>query len=353
MSVKFSRLVFNISITSILSISSFAITTSAFAAAGGNSGNSKGTTTTGSTGTTTTGSKGTTTTGSTGSTTTGSTGSTTTGSTGTTTTGSTGTTTTGSTGTTTTGSTGTTTTSTATSIGFSATGTNTYNNSNGELSASVLFNKLSNGMLSVTLSNTALKGISDPSDVLTSVFWDYAGSPLNLTYVSATAPTVVSGSSTIGTNVDLKSSNEWQYKSTTSSTGLGGDATSGGTKVSQQYGLGTAGLGIFQGGTGQQFNYGVINGYASNANKAVKGGSFVEDTATFMFSGLATDFDVSKIGNVRFQYGTNLAETSITGIVIPKPKKKVPEPSIIFGLSALAAGSLAMKKKNSNSALQA
>jgi hypothetical protein len=207
-------------------------------------------------------------------------------------------------------------------------------------------------MLSVTLSNTALKGISDPSDVLTSVFWDYGGSPLNLNYVSATAPTLVNGSGTIGTNVDLKSINEWQYKSTATSTGLGGDATSGGTKVSQKYGLGTAGLGIFQGGTGQQFNYGVINGYASNANNPVKSGKFVEDSATFLFSGLAADFDVNKIGNVRFQYGTNLAEASITGITPIKPKKKVPEPSIIFGLSALVAGSLAARKIT-DSALQA
>jgi hypothetical protein len=235
---------------------------------------------------------------------------------------------------------------TISSTSFSATGQNTYNKSNGELSASVLFSYLSNGMLSVTLSNTASKGISDPSDVLTSVFWDYAGSPLNLSFVSATAPTVVSGSGTTGTNVDLKSSNEWQFKSTTSSTGLGGDTNSGGTAVSQQYGLGTAGLGIFQGGTGQQFNYGIISGYADNANKAVKDGSFVKNSATYYFSNLGSDFDVNKIGNVRFQYGTNLAEASLT----PK-KKRVPEPSIIFALSAFAVGSLAMKKRRANSAL--
>ncbi len=75
-------------------------------------------------------------------------------------------------------------------------------------------------------------------------------------------------------------------------------------------------------------------------------GSFVKNSATYYFSNLGCDFDVNKIGNVRFQYGTNLAEASLTST-----KKKVPEPSIIFTLSAFAVGSLAMKKKRTNSAL--
>jgi hypothetical protein len=228
------------------------------------------------------------------------------------------------------------------SISYSATGTNTYNGSNGELSASVLFNYLNNGNLEVKLSNTALKGISDPSDVLTSVFWDYAGSPLNLSLQSATAPTVVSGTGTTGTNVDLKKINEWQYKSTTVTTGLGGDTTtSGATSVSQHYGLGTAGLGIFQGGTGQQFDYAIISGYATNANKPVLGGQFVKDYATFVFSGLAADFNVNNISNIRFQYGTNLAETSIKPV-----KKKIPESRTIPALALFTIGVLKLTAKN-------
>ncbi|OKH39877.1 hypothetical protein NIES2101_35230 [Calothrix sp. HK-06] len=228
---------------------------------------------------------------------------------------------------------------------------NTYNGSNSALSASVVFDYLSNGTLAVTLSNTALNGIKDPSDVLTSVFWDYAGSPLNLSFLSATAPAVISGSSTTGTNVDLKSINEWKYESTTSGTGLGGSTTIANRAVSQQYGLGTAGLGIFQGGGGQQFNYGVISGYSSNANKAVEDGTFVKDSATFLFSGLTSNFDITKIGNVRFQYGTNLAEAYI----VPKPKepkRKVPEPGLNAALALIAVGGLVKLNKKTTKILK-
>ncbi|MBW4599367.1 MAG: PEP-CTERM sorting domain-containing protein [Calothrix sp. FI2-JRJ7] len=228
---------------------------------------------------------------------------------------------------------------------------NTYNGTNSALSASVVFDYLSNGTLAVTLSNTALNGIKDPSDVLTSVFWDYAGSPLNLSFLSATAPTTFNASGTIGTNVDLKAINEWKYESITSATGLGGDMTSGGTAVSQKYGLGTAGLGIFQGGGGQQFNYGVISGYSSNANNPVKTGTFVKDSATFLFSGLTSSFDITKIGNVRFQYGTNLAEAYI----VPKPKepkRKVPEPGVNAALAFMAVGGLIKLNKKTTKILK-
>jgi hypothetical protein len=229
------------------------------------------------------------------------------------------------------------------SISYSATGTNTYQGANRALSASVLFNYLSNGMLEVKLSNTGPGAIA-PSDILTSVFWDYDGSPLNLSLLSVTAPTVIKNNVVTGTNVNLTTSKpgEWQYKATTATAGLGGNiSSSGATSVSQQYGLGTAGLGIFQGGTGQQFNYGIVSSIGSSANNAVKGGSFVDDYATFVFSGLASNFDVNKIDNIRFQYGTNLAETSIT----PK-KKKVPEPTTIPALGLFAIGVLKLTTKN-------
>jgi hypothetical protein len=229
------------------------------------------------------------------------------------------------------------------SISYSATGTNTYQGANRALSASVLFNYLSNGTLEVQLSNTGPAAIA-PSDILTSVFWDYEGSPLNLSLLSVTAPSIIKNNVVTATNVNLTTSNpgEWQYRSTTATAGLGGNiSTSGATSVSQQYGLGTAGLGIFQGGTGQQFNYGIVSSIGSGANNPVKAGSFVNDYATFVFSGLAPNFDVNKIDNVRFQYGTNLSEANIT----PK-RKKVPEPTTIPALGLFAVGVLKLTTKN-------
>jgi hypothetical protein len=227
---------------------------------------------------------------------------------------------------------------------FAATGTNTYDGSNDPLGASVLFNYVNN-ILAVTLTNTSALGISNPSDVLTSVFWDYGGTPLNLSFNSATAPTVVGASA--GSNVDLKTIQEWRYAA--NSAGLGGDVSTGGTAVTQKYGLGTAGLGIFGGGAGgQQFNYGIITGLASDANNAVKAGTFVKNSATFQFTGLAADFDVTKISNVRFQYGTSLKETTLVVADTPPPPpkpRKVPEPATATALLLAGWGMLRSRKQ--------
>jgi hypothetical protein len=185
-------------------------------------------------------------------------------------------------------------------------------------------------------------GISNPSDVLTSVFWDYNGSPLNLAMTSATAPIVTSGGgTTTANNVNLLGSlNEWKLPNT-------GTGTASLPGISQKYGLGTAGLGIFQGGGGQQFNYGIISGYESNANNAVKSGTFVKGSASFVLSGLTAGFDLTKIGNIRFQYGTSLAETSLTPLVqiAPPPKAKVPEPSAIAALTTVVLGVMKSRRK--------
>jgi hypothetical protein len=159
---------------------------------------------------------------------------------------------------------------------------------------------------------------------------------------SATAPIVTStGGTTTTNNVNLLGSlNEWKLPNTgTGTTSLPG--------ISQKYGLGTAGLGIFQGGGGQQFNYGIISGYESNANNAVKSGTFVKGSASFVLSGLTAGFDLTKIGNIRFQYGTSLAETSLTPLVqiAPPPKAKVPEPSTIVALSTVALGVMKRRRK--------
>jgi len=232
----------------------------------------------------------------------------------------------------------------ATSLSFTATGNNpTTNNS---LGASVLFDDaFSPGNLAITLTNTG-PGASAPSDVLTSVFWDYDGSPLtSLSLLSAIAPSVVGG--TPGTNVNLASPlNEWKLPSNS-------NGTSDLPGITQNYGLGTAGLGIFQGGGGQQFNYGIINGY-DNPNPAVSNGTFVNGAATFVLAGLPTGFDITKIGNIRFQYGTALSEPSLTGTRVTPPADNnnpplvensvsVPEPATMAGLSLVAASLMASR----------
>ncbi len=253
----------------------------------------------------------------------------------------------------------------ANSVTFSATGTNTYAANNNPLSAFAVFDdSLGQNKLKLTLTNT--KAASDPSDILTAVFWDYAGSPLSLSLSSATAATVTkyvttgngnNAQTTLNTTsnvnlLDVSSASglqqEWAFASTTTATGLGGDVRKTGSKaVTEHYGLGTAGLGIFQNiGGSQQFKYGITNGYNSNANSPIQSSPLVNNSASFVLSGLNADFDVTKISNIRFQYGTALNETS-TYYVAPVPPKKIPESRTIVALGLFVMGVLKLLKKKS------
>ncbi|MCC5603988.1 XDD4 family exosortase-dependent surface protein [Nostoc favosum] len=238
----------------------------------------------------------------------------------------------------------------AASMTFSATGTNPVSGGTSkDLAAKAVFDDSIAGKLTLTLTNTG-PGASAPSDVLTGIFWDYAGSPLtNLTLSSAKAPTVIKNNVTTGTNVDLTKVGgkvEWGFAKTIVSSGLGG-ASGIINKVTQHYGFGTAGFGISPGfnlSGGQQFNYGIITGYDS-PNPAVSGRTFVKNSATFVFSGLPTGFDSTKIQNVHFQYGTGLDEPSTYYIAPPPPPKKVPESGATVALGLFALGALRVAKK--------
>ncbi|MFN6488101.1 MULTISPECIES: XDD4 family exosortase-dependent surface protein [unclassified Nostoc] len=241
----------------------------------------------------------------------------------------------------------------AASLSFSATGTNPISGgTSNALSATAVFDNSIAGQLKLTLTNTG-PGASAPSDVLTGIFWDYAGSPLtNLTMSSAKATSLITNNVTTTGTFDLTKVNgnkvEWGFAKTTASSGLGG-ATGVANPVTQHYGIGTAGFGINPGfglSGGQQFNYGIITGYDS-ANSAVSGGTFVKNSATFTFSGLPTGFDLTKIQNIRFQYGTALNEPSTYYIAPPPPPKKVPEPSATVALGLFAVGALKVAKKKS------
>ncbi|MBD2567661.1 XDD4 family exosortase-dependent surface protein [Anabaena lutea] len=240
----------------------------------------------------------------------------------------------------------------AASMTFSATGTNSATSSS--LESSVIFNdSLNPGKLTITLTNLGA-GAKAPSDVLTSLFWDYNGSsPLNLSLASATAATVTQkNTNTTTSNVNLLNTpngKEWAFASTTKASGLGGDVSAAGAvAVTQQYGLGTAGLGIFQGiGGSSQQKYGIINGYGSGANNPIKTNPFVNNSATFVLSGLTAGFDIKKISNIRFQYGTNLNEAATYYVAPPPPPQKVPEPSAAVALGLFAIGGVRVVKKKS------
>ncbi|MEH1949021.1 MAG: XDD4 family exosortase-dependent surface protein [Nostoc sp.] len=187
----------------------------------------------------------------------------------------------------------------------------TFTSSSGNLAASADF-QLNGDVLTLKLTNTSSQDILAPTDLLTGVFFN-ASKSLNL--VSATLGLgskvyqngYVSLLQPINLSVDsLKGG--WQYQSNISDSGLQG--------INQ--GIGTAGLGIFNGnltGNGNQFDYGLLSASSNltaNANKPVKETSLIENSLIFTFLG-ASNLTESSFNNIIFQYGTNLSEPQLAG----------------------------------------
>ncbi|MBL8179748.1 MAG: PEP-CTERM sorting domain-containing protein, partial [Bryobacterales bacterium] len=180
--------------------------------------------------------------------------------------------------------------------------------------------------------------VSRPSDVLTALLWDMGNNSAVLTNYDAD---VTAGSTPGGQDLDNVGGNdEWRFRQNPA--GLAG--------VTQHYGVGTAGMGIFGGGGGgQQMQWGLINGKMANANSPINSGTFIQNSATFAFT-VPSGFS-GTISNVRFQYGTSLTEPSIlcanaAACRPPDSDTPTPEPST-FGMMGLAGASLvvAMRRR--------
>jgi hypothetical protein len=162
--------------------------------------------------------------------------------------------------------------------------------------------------LIVTLRNDASMDVMVPDEILTCLFFEYAGSPLTLTPVSALLPSgaVVHFGPSNGGNVG----GEWQY--------LAGVVWPEGSG----YGISSVGLDIFslpnfngpnlQGPLaldGLQYGLTSTGDNPSTGNSAVTGRfALIQDAVVFTLSGLPVGFDLGLIGNVWFQYGTDLSE---------------------------------------------
>ncbi|MBL8848991.1 MAG: PEP-CTERM sorting domain-containing protein [Planctomycetaceae bacterium] len=179
-----------------------------------------------------------------------------------------------------------------------------------------------------------------PTDVLTGLFFDYNGGfGPSLSFTSATTPTMTYGNNP--TNLKLSATpGGWDFKQSSSS--LSG--------LTQHYGLGTAGFGIFGGGTssggsGHPSNFGIVNSlYVNGENNSGIGLTtpYAKDSITFTFA-VSGVFDTSKISNVRFQYGTNLNEGSTPGTFLHAPE---PASLTLFGFGALGIAGVARRRRH-------
>lgn len=213
----------------------------------------------------------------------------------------------------------------------------TYIATSGSLSASATFANV-NGKLVVTLSNNA-SSVSLPSQVLTALFFDVAGSNPILTPESAILPsgsqTCLNGVCTAATEPNV--GGEWAYKA-------------GIAVLGREYGISSTGIDIFGSGNfgganlagpdgvdGMQYGLVPVN-YTPNgglANQVV-----VAKSVAFTLGGLPIGFDPqAMINHVYFQYGTSLSEPRIPGDPAPPPPG-VPEPATMAvmgsGLMGLA-----------------
>jgi hypothetical protein len=182
--------------------------------------------------------------------------------------------------------------------------------------------------LRARLTNTSMTDVLQNPDVLTGVFFDVAGTP-NLVKNSAKladGSTVLHGAAGAGGNVG----GEWGYKRNTS--GLGGGVT-------QRYGISAVGLGIFSpsnrfdttqnlfappSGSLNGIDYGLTSSVDDPATGAshVSGSEawpLIKNGVIFQLTGLPTTFQLSDIRNIRFQYGSSLAEPHFTGSYVPEP----------------------------------
>jgi hypothetical protein len=195
----------------------------------------------------------------------------------------------------------------------------------GGRSASATFT-LTGDTLTLTLTNTG-GDVTDPTQVLTGVFFKLAGDPTlgktsallgaGSTVLFAPASAVTGSLSPAGPDVG----GEWAY-------------LSGLNQYSANQGVSSAGLGIF--GPGNRFRtdsnlegpdsvdglqYGITSGSdnPSTGNAAVTGANaLIQNSVVFRFSG-AMGLTAAKLSDVTFQYGTALDDASIHGSVVPVP----------------------------------
>lgn len=218
----------------------------------------------------------------------------------------------------------------------SAQGSIVFSGSAGSKSATAEFD-VSGSNLIVKLKNTSSADVMVPSDLLTAMFFNVSGANVPFTRVSAVlgAGSVVMNGTTDPGNVV---GGEWAYN-------FASGGFSGGGAGSRRYGISSTGLNDF--GPGDRFPGNNLTGPASpdgmqygitsagdnplTANGGLSGEAIIKNEVVFTLGGLPSGFDLSRIGNVLFLYGTAYGEGEFPG--------EVPAPGAIalLGMGGLMA----------------
>jgi hypothetical protein len=178
------------------------------------------------------------------------------------------------------------------------------------------------GTLTVTLTNTSLLDVTDPTFVLTALFFSGANG------LTAQTANVAAGSSVFnGPTGNV--GGEWAYES-----GFAGPK--GATAGISSSGLSPSGFfgqPNFLGPNLQNpaaldgLQYGITSAgdvFSTPGNGALSSNALIKNSVVFTLSGLASGFDTNSIGHVSFQYGTSIYDANIT------PPVPTPEPGTMM-----------------------
>lgn len=213
----------------------------------------------------------------------------------------------------------------AISLAGASQGSVVFSGTSGSLAASATFEVSGSGQLVVTLDNISTADVTVPAEVLTAVFFDITGPAMSFTRDSG----VLAPGSSVFYDADGQPAGgviggEWAYKS--GALNIGGPG-------SRAYGISSTGINIF--GPGDLFpgpdleppsspdgpQYGLLSAGDNTAtgNGGITGsGGMIKHAAVFSLGGAGANFDLSRIGNVYFFYGTALGEGGFGGSV-PTP----------------------------------
>lgn len=206
-----------------------------------------------------------------------------------------------------------------------------FSGSAGARAAEASFAVNGSGQLVVTLTNTSTADTLVPADILTAVFFDISGPAVSLSRDSAVL--------NVGSIVEYDAQpaggvvgGEWAY--------IGGLSNAPGNA---KYGISSTGINIF--GPGDLFpgpdlapptspdgpQYGIVTAGddVNTGNGGITGsGGLIKNSVVFTLGGAGAGFDLSRIGNVLFFYGTAIGE-------VPPVLSPTPGTAALIGLAGI------------------